>query len=208
MIRKKALIYGAGCQDGIYLAKYLIENKYTVHGICKHKKFNNIKNLDILKKIKVNIFPKFNKKKLANLLKKNFNEIYFLGEETSIKNSEIYNNEIAPMKSILNFIVLQKGKKSKLLYRANSKMYGNISYKKKFTKMDKKKPITPYGLSKFIGYEIIKSYRRMFNLPICTVILFKQEHEKIANRFHKILNSKKIEDYIIAPDNKVLLKRI
>ena len=87
-------------------------------------------------------------------------------------------------------------------------MYGNISYKKKFTKMDKKKPITPYGLSKFIGYEIIKSYRKMFNLPICTAIFFKQENEKIANRFHKILNSKKIEDYIIAPDNKVSLKRI
>jgi GDPmannose 4,6-dehydratase len=208
MIRKKALIYGVTCQDGIYLAKYLIENKYTVHGICKHKKFKNIKNLNILKKIKVNIFPKFNKKKLANLLKKNFNEIYFLGEETSIKNTEIYNNEIAPMKVILDVIVLQKNKKSKFLYRASSKMYGNINYKKKFNLMDKKKPITPHGLSKFIGYEIIKSYRKMFNLPVCTAIFFKQEHEKIANRFHKILNLKKIEDYAILPGNKISLKKI
>ena len=190
MIRKKALIYGATCQDGIYLAKYLIENKYTVHGICKHKKFKKIKNLNILKKIKVNIFPKFNKKKLANLLKKNFNEIYFLGEETSIKNSEIYNNEIAPMKSILDFIVLQKGKKSKLLYRGSNKMYGYINYKKKLSKVNPKKPINPYELSKFISYEVIKSYRKMFSIPICTAIFFSHEYAMIANKFHKILNLK------------------
>ena len=109
---------------------------------------------------------------------------------------------------ILDFIVSQKGKKSKLLYRGSSKMYGNISYKKRFTKVNQKKPINPYGLSKFIGYEIMKSYRKMFNLPICTIILFSHEYVSIVSSFHKILNSKKIEDYIIAPDNKVSLKRI
>ena len=131
-----------------------------------------------------------------------------MSEQTSIKNSEIYNCEIDPIKVILDFIVSQKGKKSKFLHRGSNKMYGNISYKKKFTKMDKKKPISPYGLSKCIGYEIIKSYRKMFNLPICTTILFSHEYVMIANRFHKILNLKKIEDYAILPGNKISLKKI
>jgi GDPmannose 4,6-dehydratase len=205
MIRKKALIYGVTSQIGIYLAKYLIENKYTVHGICKYKKQ---KELSFLEKNKIHIFSKFNKKKITNLLKKNFDEVYFLEEQISVKSPEIYNSEISPMKVILDFIVLQKGKKSKLLYRGSNKMYGYINYKKKLSKVNPKKPVNPYELSKFISYEIIKSYRKMFSIPICTAIFFSHEYAMIVNKFHKILNFKKIEDYAIVPGNKILLWKI
>ena len=113
MTKKKALIYDITGQEGICLAKYLIKKRYAVHGICEHKKLKNIKKLDSLEKIKIYILLKFTEKKLVNLLKKNFDEIYFLSEQTSAKNSEIYNYEITPIKVILDFIVTQKGKKSK-----------------------------------------------------------------------------------------------
>ena len=38
-----------------------------------------------------------------------------------------------------------------------------------------KDPISPYGLSKLISYEIIKQYRNTYKLPVCSAILFNHE---------------------------------
>tara|TARA_Y100000590_G_C15609686_1_gene973358 strand:+ start:660 stop:1217 length:558 start_codon:yes stop_codon:yes gene_type:complete len=121
--------------------------------------------------------------------------------------------------------------------------------KKKISENDKKKPQSPYGLSKYIGYEIIKTYRQMFNLPVCTAILFNHESNLRTNKYvfkkiidsvkkininsnfklnigninikrdwgwapeymeacNKILNSNRIDDYIIATGKSVSLKKI
>ena len=54
-------------------------------------------------------------------------------------------------------------------------MYGQKKTKKKFKEIDDKSPISPYAMSKLICFEIIKSYRNMFNLPVCSAILFNHE---------------------------------
>ena len=254
MKKKTALIFGITGQDGAYMAQLLIKKKYIVHGISRGKNYKNLKILNLLSKIKLHIFPKMNELEIFNLLKKNFSEIYFLGGQSSVRESfskriETYDSQINPLKVILDYLVQQKGSKSKLLYAGSSEMYGNINYKKKIVEEDKKKPASPYGLSKFIGYEIIKSYRKMFQLPICTAILFNHESllrsesfifkkivsgaDKILNNdrvrltvgnitvkrdwgwgpeymvgCHKILKSKKIDDYIIATGKTVSLKKI
>lgn len=253
-MKKKALIFGITEQDGSYMAKLLIEKNYSVYGICRKKNYKNLKALNLLTKVNLYILPKLNELKIYQLLKKNFNEIYFLGGQSSVidsflKRVETYESQISPLKVILDYIVQQKGAKSKFLYAGSSEIYGNANYNKKLTEDDKKKPVSPYGLSKLIGYEIIKSYRTMFNIPVCTAILFNHESplrpekfvfNKIINSVekvrknnkarlrmgnievkrdwgwgpeymtgcHKILNSKKIDDYIIATGKTIALKKI
>ncbi len=251
---KKALIFGVTGQDGSYLAKYLIKKNYLVTGIFRRKKFINLKKLDLLKKLELKLIKKENEVKIIKILKKNFDEIYFLGGQSSVidsfkKRSETYFSQIKPVKIILNYILNQKKKKSKFLFAGSSEIYGNINGKKKINENNQKKPVSPYGLSKLIAYEIIKSYRQMYNLPICTAILFNHESplrtekyvfKKIINSVkkvknnkvkkislgnisikrdwgwapeymigcNKILNSKKIDDYIIATGKTVSIRKI
>lgn len=253
-MKKTVLIFGINGQDGSYLAKKLIEKKYSVYGITRNKNYENLFRLNILKKIRLFNYSNFNDKKIKKLLKKNFNEIYFLAGQTSVKVSFLkriltYESNIEPLKNILDYIVNQKGKKTKFLYAGSSEMFGNINKKKKINEKSKKKPMSPYGMSKLIGYEIIKSYRLIYNIPVCTAILFNHESPlrkksfvfkkivdqvkkiKINNKLklkignikikrdwgwgpeymsgcHKILNSKKIDDYIIATGQTVSLKRV
>jgi GDP-D-mannose dehydratase len=213
MKKKTALIFGITEKNGMVMMKYLNKKKYIIEGICLKTIDRNLKSLSFLKNSSLHTFPKFNEVKINKLLKKNFNEIYFFGDQVnikklSLKDSEIFDTEINFLKVILDFIVSQKIMKSKFLYEGSSQMYGNLNNKKKIFKNNIQKPINLFGLSKLINYEIIKSYRKMFNVPICTVISFNHlVHLKTA-ACHKILNFKKIDDYSILSGKTVLLKRI
>lgn len=254
MKKKTALIFGITGQDGSYMSKLLLEKKYIVHGICRRKNYKNLHKLNLLKKVNLHLFPKTNKQKILKLLNKNFDEIYFLGGQSSViksfhKETETYESQIDPLKTILDFITFQKNKKTKLLYAASCEIFGAINKKRKIKEESEKKPNSPYGLSKLIGYEIIKSYRTMYKLPICSAILFnhesllrtdkfvfkkiidsldkirKDERKKLdvgnievkrdwgwapeyMNACYKILNSKKIDDYIIATGKTTSLKKL
>ena len=213
IIKKTALIVGISGQKGSYMAKYLIEKKYIVDGIYMNENYKNLKTLDLLKKANLYKFSKFNELRLIKLLKKNFDKIYFFEEQSNLKESFIKNpgtidGEINSLKVILDYIVSQKGIKSKFLYEGSSEIYGDANYKKKITKESSKKPKNYYGLSKLIAYEVIKSYRKMFNIPICTAIFFNDKLHLISAGCYKILSKKKMDDYIIALDKTVLLKKV
>ena len=196
MKRKKALIFGITGQDGSYLAKYLIKKKYDVTGIYRKKNFDKLKKLGLLKKINFELIKKIEKKKITKILKRNYDEIYFLSGQSSVtlsfkKTSETYESQIEPLKTILDHIVQQKTKKTKFLYASSAEIFGSINNKKRINEQSKKKPISPYGLSKLIGYEIVKSYREMFKIPVCSAILFNHEsplrHKNFI--FKKIIDS-------------------
>ena len=135
-MRKKALIFGVTGQDGSYMCKHLIKKNYVVHGICRRKNYVNLKKLGLLKKINLHLISNTNKFKILKILRKNFDEIYFLGGQSSVydsfkKEHETYDSQIKPLKVILNYIKSQKNKKSKFLYAGSSEMFGNINGKKK-----------------------------------------------------------------------------
>ncbi len=197
---KKALIFGITGQDGAYLAKILIDKKYKVYGISRKKNYVNLKKLGILKNTKIFNFLSFSNNKIENILRKKFDEIYYLGGQSSVSVSfkrsfETYESQVAPLKLILNFILNQKNKKTKFLYAGSSEMFGNINKQNKISENSPKKPVSPYGMSKLIGYEIIRSYRLTFKLPVCTAILFNHESSLRTNNYiiKKIINyAKKI----------------
>jgi len=179
-MKKKALIFGITGQDGAILSSILLKKNYEVHGVSRKNKYLNLLKLDIKKKIKLNIIKNSETNNILKILNKNFSEIYFLGGQSSVFNSfndirETYDSQIKPIKVILNFILKQKGKKTKFLYAASSEMFGQKKTKEKLKESSIKDPVSPYGLSKLISYEIIKQYRNTYKLPVCSAILFNHE---------------------------------
>ena len=197
---KKALIFGIGGQDVYYLANFLIKKKYKVDGVSKSLKFKNLKLLKIQRKIKIFKYPK----KMDSLLKKNYDEIYFLGGQSNVfksfSNQEMtYNSQIQPIIPILEHIRMKKIK-SKFLYASSSEIFGNYKNRSKKNENSFKQPVSPYGLSKLIGFEIIKSYREMFKIPVCSVIFFNHE-SPLRSKEYVI---KKIIDYLKSNKRKKL----
>lgn len=203
MIKKKILITGITGQDGAYLAKLFLNKKFIVHGTSRQKGdwAKNVKYLNISNKIRVyQTDKKFNN--LNKILSNNYDYIFFLGGQSSVIRSygklehETYDSQIIPISIILEFIRLQKTKKSKFMYSSSSEIFG-YQKKTKLNEKSKKNPQSPYGLSKLIGYEIVKSYREMFNLPVFTIIFFN--HESILRNkdfiFKKIINYLKKKDF-------------
>jgi GDP-D-mannose dehydratase len=113
---KKALIIGIYGQDGFYLSNLLLKKKnYIVYGVSRKKK----KNLraKISNKIKIFIFKKNNDSRRFNkILKIGFDEIYFAGGQSSVKNSfgskesESFQSQIFPIQIILEHIRTHKRK--------------------------------------------------------------------------------------------------
>jgi GDPmannose 4,6-dehydratase len=128
--KKKALILGITGQDGSYLSEILLKKGYAIYGVRRKINNKNLKKLNILNKIKFITIKKNNYKKLNFILNKNFDEIYFLGGQSSVVNSfknedETYHSQIDPIKYILEYIRNQKLKKSKFLYAGSSEIFGN-----------------------------------------------------------------------------------
>jgi GDPmannose 4,6-dehydratase len=203
MKKKKILIMGITGQDGSYLAKLFLNKKFIVHGTSRQKGdwAKNLKYLNISNKIRVyQTDKKFNN--LNKILSNNYDYIFFLGGQSSVIKSygklehETYDSQIIPISIILEFIRLQEKKKSKFMYSSSSEIFG-CQKKTKLNEKSKKNPQSPYGLSKLIGYEIVKSYREMFNLPVFTIIFFN--HESILRNkdfiFRKIINYLKRRDF-------------
>ena len=202
-MKKKILIMGITGQDGSYLAKLFLNKKFIVHGTSRQKGdwAKNVKYLNISNKIRVyRTDKKFNN--LNKILSNNYDYIFFLGGQSSVIKSygklehETYDSQIIPISIILEFIRLQKTKKSKFMYSSSSEIFG-YQKKTKLNEKSKKNPQSPYGLSKLIGYEIVKSYREMFNLPVFTIIFFN--HESILRNkdfiFRKVINYLKRRDF-------------
>ena len=110
---KKALIFGITGQDGAILSSILLKKNYKVYGICRKNKYSNLFKLNIKRKIKLYLLKNTNKINILKILNKNFNEIYFLGGQSSVFNSfsaiqETYDSQIRPVKIILNFILKQR----------------------------------------------------------------------------------------------------
>ena len=200
-MKKKALILGlTGC-DGAYLAKYLLEKDYIVEGINQGNNLNNLSKLNIVKKINLYKIKNYSGKKFYRIIKSNYDEIYFFDDKPNSyrlnKNDQkIYENNIIPSKVILNFIRNQKKKKTKFLFSASSEIFVKTKNNKYLRKKKNIIPTSRYDLSKLLVYEIIKSYRKMYNLPIYSLILLNNKNVKnnkshIFKTINKSFTSKK-----------------
>ena len=195
---KKVLIIGVSGQDGSYLSQHILsKKKYQVYGIVRKKNNKNLNKLKLIKKIKLINIKRLNEVNLKKILNINFEIIYFCGGQSNIqesftkKESETYDSQIKPLVVILEHIRL-KNKKTKLVNFSSAEIFGDHK-KKKIQENDLKKPLSPYALAKLAGFQIVKSYREMFNLKLFNIIFFNHESPLRNEKFviKKVINSVK-----------------
>ena len=194
---KKALITGITGQDGSYLAEYLLDKGYIVHGIKRKSSSFNTNRIDHIYKdshLSSNLFLHYgdlaDASSLVNVLNKvKPNEIYNLGAQSHVGHSfEIpeYTSEVTGLGTlrVLEAMRFLNLKKTKFYQASTSELFGQKpNQSNSFNENSMMVPKSPYGVSKLYSYWITKVYREAYNFYACNGILFNHESPRRGETF-------------------------
>jgi GDPmannose 4,6-dehydratase len=202
---KKALITGITGQDGSYLAEFLLEKGYEVHGIIRRASSFNTGRLE-------NIFQYPHEENLRlflyygdltdstniiSIIKKiEPDEIYNLGAQSHVKVSfetpeyTAQSDALGVLRILEAVRLLNLDKKIKIYQASTSELYGKAVE----IPQNEKTPFyprSPYGVAKLYAFWIAKNYREAYNMFICNGILFNHESPRRGRTFvtRKVINS-------------------
>ena len=186
---KKALITGITGQDGAYLAEFLLEKGYIVHGIKRRTSLFNTDRIDHLYQdphIENQNFilhfgdltDSLNLTKIINDVRPD--EIYNLAAMSHVAVSfdmpeYAANVDALGTLRILEAVRLLKMENKVRIYQAStSELYGKVQE----IPQNEKTPFyprSPYGVAKLYGFWITKNYREAYNIFASNGILFNHE---------------------------------
>lgn len=191
-MRRKALITGISGQDGSYLAEHLLEMDYEVNGIVRRlstAEHQTYRNSNILKKINLfygDLLDELSLLKVINLVKPD--EIYNLAAMSHVKISSempsftIKTNSLGAL-NILEIIRLTLPN-AKYYQASSSEMFGNSCDNDGFQRLNTPmKPVSPYGCSKLLAYNLTCHYRSAYKLHAANGILFNHESPRRGSNF-------------------------
>ena len=191
---KKALITGITGQDGSYLAEFLLEKGYEVHGIVRRSSSINRKRIDHIylnKKYKNYFFLHYgdvtDASNLNRILENTHpDEIYNLAAQSHVKVSfEIpdYTAQVDALGTLRLLDAIRKtGLETKFYQASTSELYGKVQEVPQ-TESTPFYPRSPYAVAKLYSYWIIKNYREAYNLYACNGILFNHESPRRGRNF-------------------------
>lgn len=195
---KKALISGITGQDGSYLAEYLLEKGYEVHGIKRRSSSFNTERLDHFYRDKHdkahnNFFLHYGDvSDFANIMNLvstiQPDEIYNLAAQSHVHVSfslPIYTTMVDAI-GTLHFLesirLLGLTKKTRFYQASTSEMFGLIQEKKQCEKTPFY-PRSPYAVAKQYGHWITVNYREAYDMFCCSGILFNHESPRRGETF-------------------------
>lgn len=192
---KKALITGITGQDGSYLAEFLLNKGYEVHGIVRRTSTFNRGRIDPIadryNKHKKRLFLHYgdlsDSSALICLLSKiQADELYNLAAQSHVKisfeNPE-YTADVVGMGTLrLLEAVRQTNPETRYYQASSSEMFGKAQCipQKEDTPFY---PRSPYGVSKVFGYWATVNYREAYNLHASNGILFNHESPRRGENF-------------------------
>ena len=187
---KKALITGITGQDGSYLAEFLLEKGYEVHGIVRRSSLINTHRIDHLyQNIKLHYGDLTDSTNIVRVIQKvQPNEIYNLGAQSHVKVSfemPEYTADVDAMGTlrILEAVRLLGMEDRVRIYQAStSELYGLVQETPQ-CETTPFYPRSPYGVAKLYGYWITKNYREAYGMYTCTGILFNHESPRRGETF-------------------------
>jgi GDPmannose 4,6-dehydratase len=186
---KKALVTGITGQDGAYLAEFLLDKGYEVHGIKRRSSLINTDRIDHLYQDPHEQDLKFilhhgdltDATSLIRIIQEvQPDEIYNLAAQSHVAVSfeepeYTANSDALGALRILEAIrILKFEKKTKYYQASTSELYG-IAQETPQTEKTPFYPRSPYGVAKLYAYWITINYREAYGIYACNGILFNHE---------------------------------
>ena len=192
MEMKKALITGITGQDGSYLAEFLLEKGYEVHGIIRRSSVEyreRIAHLEGRDDFFLHYGDLTDSLSLVALIGKvRPDEIYNLAAQSHVQVSFDVPEFTADVDAVGVLRVLEAVRIAGLadtcrIYQAStSELYGKVEEVPQSEKTPFH-PYSPYAVAKQYGYWIVKEYREAYNMFCCSGILFNHESERRGETF-------------------------
>lgn len=200
-MRKKALITGITGQDGSFLAEFLMEKGYEVHGIIRRSSsFNTgriehlyidelIKDMHQRKKVNLHYGDMTDSTNLIRLIREiEPDEIYNLAAMSHVKVSFEVPEYTADADGIGTLRLLEAVRflgfegRTRIYQASTSELYGKVQEVPQ-SETTPFYPRSPYGVAKLYAYWITKNYREAYQMFAVNGILFNHESERRGETF-------------------------
>lgn len=194
---KKALITGITGQDGSYLAEFLLNKGYEVHGIKRRSSLFNTERIDHLyqdphvpnTKLKLHYGDLTDTSNLVRILKDvEPDEVYNLGAQSHVAvsfESPEYTADVDAIGALrlleaIRFLGLND--KTRFYQASTSELYGLVQEipQRESTPFY---PRSPYAVAKLYAYWITVNYREAYGIYACNGILFNHESPRRGETF-------------------------
>jgi GDP-mannose 4,6-dehydratase len=198
---KKALITGITGQDGSFLAEFLIDKGYEVHGIIRRSSTFNTGRIEHLylkewikdqhekRAINLHYGDMTDSSSLIRILQLiQPDEIYNLAAQSHVKTSfdvpeyTADANALGTLRLLEAVRILGLEKTTRIYQASTSELFGLVQEvpQKETTPFY---PRSPYGVSKLYGFWIVKNYRESYGMFAVNGILFNHESERRGETF-------------------------
>ena len=195
--KKVALITGITGQDGSYLAEFLLEKGYIVHGIKRRASLFNTERVDHLyqdphidhRNFVLHYGDLSDSSNLTRIIQQTQpDEIYNLGAQSHVAvsfESPEYTADvdaIGPLRILEAIRILGLEKKTRFYQASTSELYGLVQEipQKETTPFY---PRSPYAVAKLYAYWITVNYREAYGMYACNGILFNHESMRRGETF-------------------------
>lgn len=199
---KVALITGVTGQDGSYLAEFLLEKGYEVHGIKRRASSFNTQRIDHIfrdlhennVKFKLHYGDLTDSTNLIRIIQEiQPDEIYNLGAMSHVKVSfdspeYVANTDgIGTLRLLEAIRILGLSHKTRIYQASTSELYGGLPQNKNkagfYDETSPFYPRSPYGAAKIYAYWITVNYREAYGMYACNGILFNHESPRRGETF-------------------------
>ena len=194
---KVALITGITGQDGSYLAEFLLEKGYIVHGIKRRASLFNTQRIDHIYQdphiehanFQLHYGDLSDTSNLIRIVQETQpDEIYNLGAQSHVAvsfESPEYTADvdgIGTLRLLEAIRILGLEKKTRFYQASTSELYGLVQEipQKETTPFY---PLSPYAVAKMYAYWIVVNYREAYGMYACNGILFNHESPRRGETF-------------------------
>ena len=185
---RSALITGITGQDGSYLAEFLLEKGYTVHGMVRRSSTISLERIEhIAGRLHLHQGDLLDQHSLVRMLEEiHPHEVYNLAAQSFVPTSweqPIFTAEVTGLGVTRILDAIRQVDKSIRFYQASSsEMFGKVreTPQRETTVFH---PRSPYGVAKVYGHYITVNYRESYDLFACSGILFNHESPRRGPEF-------------------------